>query len=305
VQDTVEIVVRGGGCGAGTGSSAGAFERRQRDALPRCTHNTTVNQELQYAFPPLLSLPPSLFSISISPSTLPLFSLPPRQDGCRESQGRRGASACEMKHAHARVRMPEKRAHATHQDLRKVYCSSTYQDLRSFGLPQMEQPLNLVCGQHESRQPGPGQPYNTEDGGSDARPCGRVRLHCTLRRLRHDHGKHVMRGGGTHWRDSAHLCVHAIHKGLRVRKSLRPHQAVPRTRRAAGPAAGAGPSSGGVPSSAPPSSAACVSAGVTALAAASSATALVRGLTAVCPIRLRRHDAHARISRCRRRIVGW
>jgi hypothetical protein len=222
VQDTVEIVVRGGGCGAGTGSSAGAFERRQRDALPRCTHNTTVNQELQYAFPPLLSLPPSLFSISISPSTLPLFSLPPRQDGCRESQGRRGASACEMKHAHARVRMPEKRAHATHQDLRKVYCSSTYQDLRSFGLPQMEQPLNLVCGQHESRQPGPGQPYNTEDGGSDARPCGRVRLHCTLRRLRHDHGKHVMRGGGTHWRDSAHLCVHAIHKdtGPRDAKEL-------------------------------------------------------------------------------------
>jgi hypothetical protein len=83
-------------------------------------------------------------------------------------------------------------------------------------------------------------------------------------------------------------------QSLGVRKSLRP-QSIPRTR-AAGPAAGAGPSSGGVPSSAPHSSAACVPAGVTALTAASSATALVRGLTDVFRVRLRRHDAHVRIS---------
>jgi hypothetical protein len=50
VQDTVEHVVRGGGCGAGTGSSAGAFERRQRDTLPRCTHNTSVNHEVLILF---------------------------------------------------------------------------------------------------------------------------------------------------------------------------------------------------------------------------------------------------------------
>ena len=75
----------------------------------------------------------------------------------------------------------------------------------------MEQPLNLVCRQHESRQPDPGQPYSTDGGGSHARPSGRVRQHCTLR-LRHDNGTHVTRGGGTNWRDSAHLCVRAVHR---------------------------------------------------------------------------------------------
>jgi len=65
---------------------------------------------------------PSLRASSLFLS-LPLFSLPPRQDGCRERRGRRGASTCDTKQAQARVRMPEKCAHATHQDLRRVHCS--------------------------------------------------------------------------------------------------------------------------------------------------------------------------------------